>query len=67
MKIHPRVSIVAKARSELAIALLNIVENNDLTYGEIHSIINDEQSSWIKYQIREERHPNNPDKPGGLA
>lgn len=47
--------------------LVGAVMKNDLTYGEIMKIISDERLSSAKYHIRSERHPNEPDRPGGLV
>ena len=63
---HPREKIVATAESELSIAVSDLIEGHGLTYGELHRVINSVQSNWIKYQIRDERHPNDPNKPGGV-
>jgi hypothetical protein len=38
-----------------------------LTYGEVYSILTDVRATSLKYFIRAERHPDDPDKPGGLA
>lgn len=41
------------------------VAENQLTYGEIARILSTVRSSKAKYHIRAERHPEDPDKPGG--
>lgn len=42
------------------------VAGNHLTYGEIARILSTLRSSEAKYHIRAERHPEDPDKPGGV-
>ncbi|WP_315922403.1 hypothetical protein [Mesorhizobium sp. SP-1A] len=42
------------------------VAENQLTYGEIARILSTLRSSKAKYHIRAERHPEDPDKPGGV-
>lgn len=42
------------------------VAGNQLTYGEIARILSTLRSSEAKYHIRAERHPEDPDKPGGV-
>jgi hypothetical protein len=66
MKLHPRVPFVQKAHNELAAAVSEIIKKYELTYGELWSVLNEVEASWIKYCIRDERHPDDPDKPGGL-
>ena len=69
-KIHPRESIVAEARLELATAINNIRVKYDLTSAEHLQMVNTELSSVVgfmaKFAIREERHGNT-DTPGGWA
>lgn len=67
MKIHPREKIVDKAECALRDAVAGLVEKYELTYGELHRVINSVQSNWIKYQIRDERDTDGTGKPGGLA
>ncbi len=67
MRQHPRESIVAQAGTELSQAVSAIATKHNLTYGELFSALSAIQGNWAKYQIRDERHPNEPDKPGGLA
>lgn len=47
--------------------LVKFVQEYSLTYGEIFSVLVEVRSTAIKYYIRGERHPDDPDKPGGLA
>lgn len=43
-----------------------VIDQQALTPGEILRCLNEQMASAIKYVIREERHPGNPDVPGGL-
>lgn len=47
--------------------LAAIAVEGNLTHGEMLLALHDAQASLIKSLIRSERHPNNPDMPGGLA
>jgi hypothetical protein len=68
MKIHHRETLVNDASKKLRDCLSSI--ESDLTYGEYLRVITSELCSvWqsiAKYTIRQERHPNDPDQPGGL-
>lgn len=67
MKLHERVMPVAKIRNEIDKAVLDIISSKhpDLTYLELIAILNELQATYIKYAIRQERHPEDPDKRGG--
>ena len=67
LKLHPRTTIVEKADSELSRLLLDLVKKHDLTYGEIFALISRQISEYAKYQIRTERHPDDPEKKGDEA
>lgn len=67
MQQHPREAIVATAQAELSMAVAAIVDKHKVTLGELHRIINDVQSHWIKQQIREERSAKGAVAPGGVA
>ncbi len=70
MKIHPRLEIVHQAERELRDALERVTDELKLTDGEylmvIASVFGDRVGSFAKHMIRAERHPNQPDKPGGI-
>ena len=71
MKIHPRVTIVNRARLSLADKIGTWHrEHSDLTDGELLGILGgmlgDEINALAKAMIRAERHPDDPDKPGGV-
>jgi hypothetical protein len=69
MKIHPREENVREARIKLMHFLAEL--RRELTEGEFLQVVTEELSrEWnqvTRYLIREERHPGEPDKPGGLA
>lgn len=51
----------------MALEIRAAIDQQALTLGETLRCINEQMASAIKYIIREERHPGNPDAPGGLA
>ena len=67
MKLHPRTRIVDKARLEFDQFLLDLADTHELTYGELFSMLGQAIAHNAKYQIRAERHPNDPDKKGDEA
>lgn len=67
MKMHPRVMPWQRARNDISAAVSEAMKKHpDLTYIELFQIFNEITASWLKYALRDERHPNDPDKPGGL-
>lgn len=69
--IHPRERIVNEACAELDCACIDVRKKYDLTTGEylrvlVH-VINNTIGGVAKCAIRAERHPDDPDKPGGLV
>ena len=71
MRLHPREALVTQAHLDLTRRILDWREqHDDLTFGELLSILGgtlgDQVTSLAKYEIRAERHPDDPDKPGGL-
>jgi hypothetical protein len=67
MKLHPRSSIVTQARNEFETFLLDLRQKHELTYGELFSLLGGGIANLAKYQIRSERHPDDPDKRGDEA
>ena len=67
MKLHPRVKIVAAAETEFVTACHAIAVKYDLTLGEAIGLLATRLASLSKYQIRSERHPNDPDMGGDEA
>lgn len=71
MRMHPRTEIVTQARSALTEAVLRWERDHpDLTDGEwigiVSSVLSGQLENWAKHTIRAERHPDDPDRPGGL-
>jgi len=67
MKLHSRAPIVTKARLEFDKFLLDLEQKHDLTFGELFTLLGSAITNLAKYQIRSERHPNDPDKKGDEA
>lgn len=65
MKLHPRVLICQFAHNELDGAVSDVIAKHHLTYGELFSILSQIQATWSRYAIRDERHPDDPEKHGG--
>lgn len=71
MRIHPREETVNRAEIEIKSAMLDVMKkySPNLTVPELLKILNkingDIISSILKTVIRDERHPNDPDKFGG--
>jgi len=66
VKIHEREIIVREADLEFTTMIGKIIKKYDLTYSEELRILSDRLQSMAKYMIREERHPGEINKPGGL-
>lgn len=62
MRRHPRSIVVNKAKLEISEAIYSAIVKHDLTYLELISILSSEISGNVKYALRHERHPDNPDK-----
>ena len=67
MKIHPREEITNKAKLEFMKLIGAWMEKYDLTLIEMLQILTGEIQTYLKYALRQERHPKDPDKPAGLA
>ena len=65
-KMHPRARLAAEAGGEISDAVFRIIGKHDLTYGEAFGVMGDIIQSLAKHMIREERHPDDPEKPGGI-
>lgn len=70
-KIHPREERVRQAEAELRHTIHAVMEQHDLSLGEAIRVVSTTLGDWLgsmaKHMIRDERHPGEPDKPGGLA
>jgi hypothetical protein len=56
MKLHDRTRMVAIAQCDIELGILKIADANELTCGELMSILGRVLTNFAKYQIREERH-----------
>lgn len=65
--LHKRTLPVKQAERELDEYVGDWIFRHKLTYGEVTRILCGVLQVWAKYQIREERHPKNPDKRGDEA
>jgi hypothetical protein len=63
MRPHPRTSIVQKAEYEIQESILTISGKHGLTEIELLKVLNAVQAMTLKYMLRVERHPNDPDRP----
>jgi hypothetical protein len=61
--LHPRFRIVETAKTELLSAYAEICKRHNLTCVEALMIPDGLTSTTLKYMLRQERHPDNPDKP----
>jgi hypothetical protein len=62
MRVHPRAFVVDRASVELSSFAMKLRQDNDLTYIEYLGILNAEAGRVLKYALREERHPGDPDQ-----
>lgn len=63
-RLHPRTLVVNKAEVELGSLLIDWRKKYDLTLAEELGMLLDAARSLIKYAIRSERHPDDPDARG---
>lgn len=62
-RVHRREMVVTEAE----FAVHRVLYDAELTFGEQVRVLSSLLSSAAKYAIRAERHPDDPDYPGGLA
>ena len=67
MKLHPRALVVQQARLAFEAFMLELEQEHALSYGELFSLYGNAIAHLAKYQIRGERHPDDPDKKGDEA
>jgi hypothetical protein len=67
MRIHPRTRIVEKAELEIGDAVREVAGRHELTHIELQQILASTQLKWLKYALRQERHPSDPEKGGDEA
>lgn len=66
MRQHHRTMLVNDAELQIAKAVHEQVFDKNLTYIELLQILNRIKAGYLKYALREERHPDNIDKPGDI-
>jgi hypothetical protein len=64
--VHERTFLVQQVGNEISTAVTNIVAQHELTYIELLTILNMIEARWLKSALREERHPDEPDKGADL-
>lgn len=62
MRIHWRTQIVLKAKSDMDVAVLKLVNKYGLTAVEVVTLLLQSAESWNVFALRQERHPKEPDK-----
>lgn len=67
MQLHPRFFKVNDAKRALSEQFWNMVKKYDLTYLECVQVLAALIDDIVKYGIRTERHPDDPDKKGDEA
>lgn len=67
MRLHERFMLVKKAENELSGLVLDWITRHDLTYWEAVGALLSEAQNLKKYALREERHPDEPNKKGDEA
>lgn len=66
-KVHLRTMVVQEARNKLSSAALAIQQEYDLTTCEYLIILNELVASELRFALRTERHPDEPDRPADQA
>lgn len=64
MRLHKRTLLVQRARGEFTDLCTEFLRGHDLTWGEWTSILADQLTQQAMYQIRDERHPDDPERKG---
>lgn len=64
VRMHPRTHIVEKAELEIGDAIHRAIKAHKLTHIELMQILASAQLRWLKYALRHERHPDDPEKGG---
>ena len=62
MKLHKRTMLVQKAAAELDSLLIEWLERHDLTWLEAIQTLQIKSAYWMRYPLRSERHPDDPEK-----
>ena len=67
MRLHPRTIPVQTAEAEFGLWFLDFMRAEDLSYVEALQILTSAQQNLLKYMLRHERHPDDPEKRGDEA
>ena len=67
MERHPKAIKVNQANLKISQVVCDVADEYDLTALEIIGILLEIAQTHKKYALREERHPNDPDKPADWA
>lgn len=62
MKLNRRTMAVSKARAEFRNYVLDFTVKHDLTMIEMAQILTEGLADFLKYMLRAERHPDDPDR-----
>lgn len=62
IRLHPRTRTVEKAEADLHTYLSHLIEDRHLTWTEAALILARLQTGVLKYALRAERHPDNPER-----
>ena len=66
LKLHPRVMLCQKHHADFLGVLCDFLKDRDITYTELLIVINEvTANNVLKYMLREERHPDDPEKRAG--
>lgn len=63
LRISERAQRVGIAQSQLVVDILDFAREHDLTNIELLQALNGVEASILKYMLRSERHPEDPDQP----
>lgn len=66
MKLHERTLLVQRSRNEMQALVIRIQERDDLTDLEALGILNEISAQILKYALRAERHPGDPEQPADI-
>lgn len=67
MRIDAEAQRVRIAQSEVAVAVVKLQTEHDLTDVEMLQAIAEWQGTKLKHMLRAERHPDDPDRPADIA
>lgn len=63
MKLHERTMIMQKHSADFNWVMIEFIKDRDISYTELLILLNEyARNSILKYLLRQERHPDNPNK-----